>query len=109
MSFKDTIQKDIGIFFNLDEFAEVHDIDGRDVPVVVDADILKERPRYSTGRFVAVDGVFLGDLVIYVRSADLGYHPVVGQFMRLNGELYRVTKCDEAEGILEITLEANEA
>ena len=40
-SFKDQLEKDFdSTFFNMNEFAELHNIDGKEVPVVVDNDTL---------------------------------------------------------------------
>ena len=40
-SFKEQLEKDFdGTFFNLDEIAELHTIDGNEIPVVVDNETL---------------------------------------------------------------------
>ena len=41
MSFKDQIRQDLdAVFLNVDEFAELHRIEGKEIPVVVDNDQL---------------------------------------------------------------------
>ena len=41
MSFKDQIKQDLSdVFLNLDEFADLHRIEGNEAPVVIDSDIM---------------------------------------------------------------------
>lgn len=106
MSFKEQVQKDIAVFLNLDEFAELHDIDGSQVLAVIDNDILKIRSDRQSERY---DGVYKGEFVVFVKADNLPSRPVYGQHMRLDGRLYQVAECTENMGVLEITLEANES
>ena len=42
-SFKEQLEKDLdSVFFNMDEFAETHMIDGKEVPIVLDNDRIIE-------------------------------------------------------------------
>lgn len=104
--FKDYLASDISVFFNSDEFAELHDIDGQQVLAVVDIDILKVRSDRRAERY---DGVYKGEVTVYVKAADLPSRPVHGQHLRLDKKLYLVAECTENMGVLEITLEANES
>jgi hypothetical protein len=103
---KDLIASDLSAFFNLNEFAELHNIDGRQVPAVVDSDILKIRSNDKSEQY---DGVYKGEVAIYVKAVDFPSRPVFGQQMRLDGKLYLVIECSEAMGVLEIVLGANES
>lgn len=103
---RDYLASDLATFLNLDEFAEMHDIDGLQVAAVVDSDVLKIRSDRKSERY---DGVYAAELAVYVKAADLPNRPVYGQHMRLDGKLYLVVECTEAEGILEIVLGANES
>jgi len=105
---KDYMVSDLDTFFNQDEFANLHDIEGQQMPAVIDFDLLKERPR-TTERNPYADGVYVSETMLFVRKSDLGYKPVIGQHLRLDGELYLVTDCAENTGVLEITLEVNRA
>lgn len=103
--FKEHLTYDLSVFFNLDEFAETHDIDGRQVVAVVDSDILKIRSERITERY---DGIHKGEVAVYVRAVDLPDRPVFGQHVRLDDKLYLVAECTEDMGVLEIVLGANE-
>ncbi len=102
MSFKNQVLSDLAVFLNEDEFAERHNIDGRDIPAVIDRDILKQRSQ-------RVDGVYSGEVLLFVRASDLPVRPVVDQRMRVDNELFYVVDCNENDGLLEITLGANRA
>lgn len=105
ISMKDIILQDLNIFFNVDEFADLHEVNGQQMPVVFDADILKQRASY---RDIPIDGVYYAKLVVFVKTASLGKPPVIGSVLRLDGNIFLVSDVSEANGILELTLEANE-
>ena len=51
MSFKDQIKQDLSdIFLNLDEFADLHRIEGKEVPVVIDSDIMAKLSKIGDNR-----------------------------------------------------------
>ncbi len=106
MKFKEQIQQDAGVFLNQDEFAELHNIDGLDIPAVIDSDIVKIRGNNKAERF---DGVFSSQLAVYIRPSDLPDRPVYGQHIRLDDKLYIVQECVDNDGMLEITLGANDS
>lgn len=103
---KDYLASDMATFLNQDEFADLHDIDGLQVLAVIDSDVLKIRSDRKSEQY---DGVYAAELAVYVRATDLPDRPVHGQHMRLDGKLYVVAECTEAEGMLEILLGANES
>ena len=63
-SFKEQLEKDMDtIFFNLNEFAENHMIDGKEIPVVVDNDRIIE---LSLGKTTETRGIFTDDIMFFV-------------------------------------------
>lgn len=112
--FKDAVAQEISVFLNFDEFGEYRLIDGQEVLIVEDRDLINERPRLasSAGNLMAAEGVYLSIITFFVRQDDLGYVPEEGQEMRFGevgkrGYPYLVTSVSEAMGILEVTIEAN--
>lgn len=103
---QDYFASDLNVFLNTDEFAEVHNIDGIDLPAVIDSDEMKT---YSNNKSEQYDGIYAGRLVVYVEAAGLPDRPVFDQQIRLDGSLYLVVECTEDNGILKIVLEANES
>lgn len=87
-------------FLNIDEFATVHEIDGRKMPVIVDATDNPTPLDYA-------EGVSVFRKIIYVESAVLGYTPRQEQVMKFDGERFTVALVSDADGLFVITLEAN--
>jgi hypothetical protein len=106
MSFKEQIAADMAAFLNVDEFGQIHNIDGNEILLVSDSDLTKSRTNSQSNNF---DGIYTGEIAIFVRAADLSSRPVFGQLMRLDGKPYIVSECNENFGILEIKLGANES
>lgn len=103
---KEQLGNDLNVFFNMGEFAEVHNIDGVDLSAVIDSDILKTRSNDKSEQY---DGVYASRIAVYTKAADLPERPVYGQQLRLDGKLYTVMECSEEMGVLEIVLGANES
>lgn len=105
MSFKEQVGIDLRrTFLNDMEFAEVREIDGKRMLVVVDDYSLVER-----GNAEHTDGLYSAQLLLYVPVAEYGARPKQGKLLTMNGRDYRITKVEEDMGIYTFTLEANRA
>lgn len=93
MTFRTQAIADLPTFLNVDEFADLVEIDGSAVACVVDE---------PESTFTA-DGVAIRETTIYVRSSDLTT-PVVDQRMAIGERLANVTNVDEEQGMLVIRL-----
>ena len=100
MSFKDQIALDLAVFFNIEENADSHNINGQNMPVVLDGDTL--RRRQAKGEYG-----YEGTMVIFVAQSDYGEEPAIGEILNLDGEIYRVTDVQSDQGVYSITIEAN--
>lgn len=104
-SFKDIIKEDISItFINTDEFSDIHNIDGRDMPVQIDDNEIIEREKKSSSN---MDGVYVKQKLIYVKANDFGALPAIGRQIMLDGKRYLVVDSTDEYGIYTITLEGN--
>ncbi|TZE81997.1 hypothetical protein [Calorimonas adulescens] len=101
MSFKDTVQSDLNVFFNLDEFAETRTIDGRALNVIVDNDRLQQRSQKE------YDGISVGEILFYVKASEFGERPEQGTPMIFDGRQMYVFDCREDDGVYEIILQQN--
>ncbi|MED3732548.1 MULTISPECIES: hypothetical protein [Geobacillus] len=106
-NFKTYAERDLSAFFNIDEFADSHDIDGQQVLAIIDSDQFDERPRDPVDLYRITDGIYRAALTIYVRSSDYA-KPVIGQKIYVDGEDYYVSAVSEDAGVLKITVTANE-
>ncbi|HHW03408.1 MAG TPA: hypothetical protein GXX35_11490 [Thermoanaerobacterales bacterium] len=101
MGLKDIIQMDLDVFFNLDEFAESHIIDGRPLNVIVDNDRLQQRSQKE------YDGIYVGDLLYFVAAKDYGSAPKPGSVQVFDGRSYTVFDVRQDMGVYEIILKLN--
>lgn len=106
-NFKDFVQDDLTVFFNPDEFGEIHNIDGNDVLVVIDADTLREKVVNGASMYPTHSGVMLSEFMMFVKVDDI-QKPDVGQYITVDGDEYMVTDVTEAAGVYQITLGANQ-
>lgn len=108
-SFKEQLEHDnTSVFINAEEFGEEHSIDGELLTVVIDNDLIHERPALSTsGVDFYAEGVYLSTITFFVEKYKLGYIPVENQQMRFDDYPCIVKRVSESFGMLEITLDAN--
>ena len=100
-AFQDMVRRDMGIFFNPDEFGEEHDIDGRMVVCVIDDKTNRDR-KGGTEFAVAQITIFL-----FARSEDLPSRREPGEELRLDGVPYTIETWDEDMGVSSVSLFIN--
>ncbi len=106
-TFKSIIRSDIDtVFMNLDEFAGMHKVNGKAMPVTVDNNELIEREKKMKSN---MDGVFVRSLLIYVKAKDFGALPAVGSVLNLDGTVFKVTDATNEDGLYSIEMEANKS
>ena len=106
-TFKDIIAEDVHrTFLNLEEFSDIHRVNGVDMPVQIDVNELIEREKRMNQH---VDGIYSNQKMIYVASSDFGTLPKQGTTLNLDGKVYRVADAVDEYGVYSITIEANRA
>lgn len=110
MTFKEQIAKDNqNIFLNLDEFADIHKVGDKDMPTLIDTNELIDREkRYKFNHSLYADGVYLKEILIYVKASDFGKLPAVGRLLKVEGKSYMVSDAIDEGGIYSISLSANQ-
>lgn len=104
-SFKEILNQDIeNVFLNTLEFADIHNVDGKDMPVQVDDNEVIEREKKAKSN---IDGVYVKQKLIYVKAKDFGPLPAIGRQIMLDGKRYLITDSTDEYGIYTITLEGN--
>lgn len=105
-AFKDAVEKDIkATFLNLDEFADMHSVNGELMQCLVDTDIIDP---YGDTRSHPIEGVFLNTVTLYVHCVDIPKKPVEGELLYLDDKMYIVRHVSVEMGVYVIILEANE-
>lgn len=105
MTFKELVKSDIGnVFLNVDEFSELHIVNGKSMPVMVDNNELIEREKRAKEN---MDGIYTRQNLIYVSASDYGSLPKQGTVLTLDNLTYRVVEAVSEDGIYAITIGAN--
>lgn len=105
MSFKDQIKQDLSdIFLNLDEFADLHRIEGKEVPVVIDSDIMAKLSKIGDNR---IHGMDEADMIIMGKASDLPENLDPGRLLNLNGREVIVVTTTSEMGLVQIAVRQN--
>lgn len=100
--FKDMIAEDIDeVFFNEDEFAEEHSLDGKRMTLIIDENALIQRR--SGGEL----GLECSSLVVYAKRKDLPRTLSEGTKVNLDGRIYHVNEYSEDAGVVTLMLGQN--
>lgn len=107
MGFKNIVREDVhNVFLNIEEFSEIHTINGKSMPVQVDSNEQIEREKRSAKN---IEGIFTNQRLIYVAASDFGPVPKQGSLLTMDNRMFRVADAVDEDGIYSITLEANRA
>ena len=105
MSVKDQIKQDLSdIFLNLDEFADLHRIEGKEVPVVIDSDIMAKLSKIGDNR---IHGMDEADMVIMGKASDLPENLDPGRLLNLDGREVIVVTTTSEMGLVQIAVRQN--
>ena len=105
MSFKDQIKLDLSdIFLNLDEFADLHRIEGKEVPVVIDSDIMAKLSKIGDNR---IHGMDEADMIIMGKASDLPENLDPGRLLNLDGREVIVVTTTSEMGLVQIAVRQN--
>lgn len=100
--FKDQVSEDrMYVFLNLDFFGEMFRIEGKEIPIVLDNDELKER---QGGQDLAVAE---SATLFYARVEDLPRRRAAGESLNINGRECTIDDWQEDMGIATVTLREN--
>ena len=102
MSFKEQISRDLDtVFLNLDEFAELHRIEGKEVAAVVDSDQL------NTLKKGQILGLVEADMLIMGREVDFPDELNPGRLLNVDGREMVVELSGKDMGLVEVALNQN--
>lgn len=112
-TFKDCAAADIDtVFFNGNEHADRHIIDGKDVLVViVEGGTREHNSQWEAGAKQNFDtGLYTAYTVLYIRVSDYGPKPKVGKHLVLDKgtnrqRSYTILNCEEEAGVYRISME----
>lgn len=100
--FKDQVAKDrMAVFLDQDFFGEMYRVEGKDIPIVLDNDELKER---QNGNDLAVAE---SATLFYAQVEDLPRRRAAGESININGRECTVDDWQEDMGIATVALREN--
>ncbi|MFY0521017.1 hypothetical protein ACOMCU_24810 [Lysinibacillus sp. UGB7] len=106
-TFKDFMIKDLDVFFNIDEMAEEHELEGETLNLVVENN-LEDITGFGIEQLNVAQEMFKHYKTILVKATDF-YIPKIDRLIVLDGEEYYVEKTGEEMGIIQIVVSANES
>ena len=102
MNFKEQIQKDLdAVFFNTDEFAEPHRVEGKKIDVIVDSDKMDELKK---GQIL---GLIEADMLLMGKEQDFPRDLEPGRLLNVDGRELIVTNSGKDMGLVEVALRQN--
>lgn len=109
MTFKEQIANDVAaVFMNIDEFGEMHTINDKKMLCIVDNNEMIDREkRYRYKRSLYADGVYMKEILIFVKARDFGPLPAVGRSITFDKKVYIISDAIDEDGIYSLCLEAN--
>ena len=101
MMFKELQRQDIlDVFINPDEFGEMHDVNGKNVNIVLDDFELLKREKYKSTNEKAGMGVKRG--LLYIKAADYGRLPLSGRKLTIDNQTFEVEDAVNESGVYSI-------
>ena len=100
MIFKDSIAKDIDIFLNLDEFGEIHDINGQEIPCIF-ISLTQQMSGNSNQNFNGLQGDFR---VLYYRTESINIRFQEGESIRIDSARFTINRVENTMGITKIEI-----
>ena len=102
MSFKEQILKDLdSVFLNVDEFAEIHRVEGAQITVVVDNDQLN---KLKKGQIL---GLIEADMLLMGRESDFPRDLEPGRLLNVDGRELIIVNSGKDMGLVEVALRQN--
>lgn len=104
MKFKELVAQDIEkAFLNLEEFGELHLVNGLKMLIIMDGNEMIEREKRVKNH---AEGTFRKQILFFVAAEEFGALPAIGREISVDGKKYRVMDAISESGIYSITAEA---
>ena len=102
MSFKERIMADLdAVFLNLDEFAELHRVEGKQIAVVMDNDQMN---KLKKGQIL---GLIEADILLMGKEKDFPENLEPGRMINLDGREMLIVNSGRDLGLVEVALSQN--
>lgn len=104
-SFKEQLERDIhGVFLNLDEFGELHRVEGKEIPMVLDEDELARLGKVGDNR---IHGMVEADVLLMAKESDLPADLAPGRSINFDGRELLIVSANKDMGLVTMALRQN--
>ena len=112
-TFKEYAAADIDLtFFDGDEHAELHKVDGTEYLVIIEEDDIRQHAaHWEAGAKQNFDtGLYNAHTILYIKAKDYGPKPKVGKYLVLDEgtdhkRTYKILHCEDDAGVYRMTME----
>ena len=112
-TFKECVESDVDeVFFNEDEHADIHTVDGKKVLVVLETSTLQEHSaHWEAGAKQNFDtGHYTAHTILYIKVSDYGPRPKIGKQLVMDQgtkeqRTFTILKCEDEAGVYRMTME----
>lgn len=102
-SFKELLKSDLEIFFNLDEFAETHRVEGKEIPCILTTDSVGSTSLTADKDLQAV-GLTSSSVTLYLKKSDGFFKHSAGKILNVDGKEMKILKVAEETDVLILNL-----
>ena len=103
-TFKECVEADLSdVFINMVEFAEMHTLEGVELPCVISVNKTAQKSEQKEKTFDGLHGDFI---TLFVKKVDAPRVPKQGENIKLDDKRYKVKSCRDDMGLLSVLLEA---
>ncbi len=96
--FKDFVIDDNKVFFNINEFGEIHNIEGQDCTIVFNTAKLEEL-KSANFEYISND-----TKLFCIEKDELGFEPQIDDCISFDSKIYQIDSVDNMGDILEIMI-----
>lgn len=97
--FKELVDDDLSVFFNLEEFGEIHRVEGKKVPSIFMTDSHGSTSKVSD-KDLKNTGIIGADFTLYLKREDCDFKYSAGKILNVDGKELVIGKVAEESGVL---------
>lgn len=97
--FKDQVKDDFAIFFNLEEFGEIHKVEGKEIESIFMVDSHGSTSMVSD-KDLKNTGLTGADFTLYLKREDCDFKHSAGKILNVDGKELVISKVAEEMGVL---------
>ncbi len=98
-NFKELLESDLKVFFNLGELGEIHRVEGYEIPCVLMIDSAGSTSTTADKDLQRV-GIYGADTTLYVKKEDCPFKYSAKKILNIDGKEMQIRKATEESGVM---------